>query len=374
MQINLNSLSITHLIRLSVLMVALSFSLVSLEMPQLGFATLLSITFLSIAVLIAINRDIAQLTQLSSQYKQNHKAEFDSSSAGPLKPLYPIFDNLSRMQQRELAREQSICREMSFSAQELADNARKVAAYSHKQAAATTASASAATEISTSIRDVSTHIDQSLKAMEDGNRLCHQVQEELKASQLQVEQVDEQVQSSASNISKLDEQLNSVTSMSQFIREIAEQTNLLALNAAIEAARAGEQGRGFSVVADEVRVLAQNSHESASAITQQISQVIETMSIVAGQVSGVVNSTQACRSSVYNAYQSLEHVVESIDEVTIQTSSIAVVSDQQATAAQEISVGMEQVAATAEQNAHMAKQNADIAEHLKELGSHGGKQ
>lgn len=359
--------------RLVIVVIGLSLLLAGLGNLQLGYLSLLLSSVLIWQLLRAVDKDIALLSELSASYQSADKHDFDSVQAGPLQPLFPVIDNLTRLHRRELIREKSVIDEMSYSAHELAANARKAASNSQQQAEATTSSASAATEISLSIRDVSSRIEHSLQVIEDGNQLCRKTKKELTYSQNQVDGVDRNVQQSAVNIRKLNKKLAAVISMSHFIEEIADQTNLLALNAAIEAARAGEQGRGFSVVADEVRKLAQRCQESASAITNQISEVTQSMVVVENKVNQVVETTQECKDSVNKAYDSLDLVVSAMEDVISQISSIAVVSDQQVAAAREISENMEEVALVADKNAFMAEQNANVSHHLQNLTAQRGR-
>ena len=96
------------------------------------------------------------------------------------------------------------------------------------------------------------------------------------------------------------------------IQTIAEQTNLLALNAAIEAARAGEQGRGFSVVADEVRHLAQNASEASTDITSIVKSIVKTTKQVADKI-------DSNNQSVQNLADSTHHVDSMVSNMTLLT-------------------------------------------------------
>ena len=142
---------------------------------------------------------------------------------------------------------------------------------------------------------------------------------------------DSSVEQAITRISSLENKSNQISNISIIITDIAAQTNLLALNAAIEAARPGEHGKGFSVVAEELRKLAEQSHQSAIEIKELISKVQEDMQgtvqiiqMVKGNVSTGIQLTDITSIKFKGIFENIDHISSAIQEVLTAAQQVKV--------------------------------------------------
>ncbi|MSS64478.1 methyl-accepting chemotaxis protein [Velocimicrobium porci] len=117
------------------------------------------------------------------------------------------------------------------------------------------------------------------------------------------------------NVEALADKSKSIDGITKIINDIAEQTNLLALNASIEAARAGEAGRGFSVVADEIRALAEQTANATSDIVQIISEIQNEIRTTKTNMEFIRTSTKECVDSMDETKLAFVSINDEINEV-----------------------------------------------------------
>lgn len=159
-----------------------------------------------------------------------------------------------------------------------------------------------------------------------------------------IETVRRAAESTQERVSSLTEASQKISQVVNLIEEFSNQTNLLALNASIEATRAGSYGKGFSVVAREIRTLAQKSANSTSEINGLVGSIQQEMQGVVQSVASGTQEIGTVTSVVHQTRQQLSQVTELMEEVRHLVGEIAETTSTQADTSESLNQSIQQVA------------------------------
>ena len=275
--------------------------------------------------------------------------------------LRTMFDNLRRL----LNNVQKAGIQVTTSATEIAASAKQQEATGIEQA-------QTSIEILSTTKEISANTTQLLRTMEDATAVADyttnataEAQSNLKRMDLTMQHMVAATDSINAKLAALSEKASNINSVLLTITKVADQTNILSLNAAIEAEKAGEAGRGFSVVATEIRRLADQTSVSAWDIDQMLK---EMQSAVSASVMGMDKFSEEVRRSVGEVRQvtdQLSSVMDQVQKLAPQFDLVLQGMQSQAVSASQISDTMMQLNDATQQTVESLKATSEAVHQLQ---------
>ena len=223
------------------------------------------------------------------------------------------------------------------SAENMSDNATQQENGTSEQASAINEVTTTVDELNSSSKQVYEKAEQVSKSSNNVLKIASEGQEAVEKSIEEINSIQGKVRAISEHTLNLSVEAQQIGSIVKTVSDISNKTDMLAINAGIEAARAGEHGKGFSIVATEVRELADQSQKSADKIAMLIENIQSATNSTVMSTEEAIKGFQVGIKLVLEAGQSIDNLIEHIQETVNYASEIALASRQQ-------SVGTEQVA------------------------------
>lgn len=257
----------------------------------------------------------------------------------------------------------------------LSASASEISTSTSQLAASASETATAVGETTTTVEEVRQTAEissQKARAVSDtAQRVAQISQSGRKATQDTVEgmsRIRDQMTSIAESMVRLSEQSQAIGQIVATVEDLAAQSNLLAVNAAIEAAKAGEHGKGFTVVAQEVKSLAEQSKQATGQVRTILNEIQKATSAAVLATEQGSKAVEAGVQQSAQAGQSIQTLAASVAEAAQAAAQIAASSQQQLVGVDQVASAMESIKQASTQNVDSAKQLESAAHDLKQLG------
>jgi len=283
-------------------------------------------------IITDIKKMLDQMGQGNFLVKSSCEERYTGAYSEILSAMYGISDRL----RKTLA-------EIRLSSQQVNMGAEQVAAGAQTISQGATEQFASVEELTANVEEIVKQVNTTAANAQNATQLSQHTSQSLAES-------NEQMQQFNAAMVEIKEKAGQISQIIQAIDNIAFQTNILALNAAVEAARAGAAGKGFSVVADEVRSLAQKCAEAAQ----------NTTALIDGTVLAVDRGANIADETA----KSLLVAVQQSKDVEAKINDISNACDQQTASAEQISRGLSEIRLVVESSSVTSQSSAAASEEL----------